>query len=88
MITFIWLLIFYGDSWHLIHFSSFSLLTFEISAFHLLTTSDYLRGTSDYLDSSFFLFFLRFYLYIHERHREKEEGGEAETQAEGEAGSM
>ena len=31
-----------------------------------------------------FFFFLRFYLFIHERHRERE----AETQAEGEAGSM
>lgn len=31
-----------------------------------------------------FFFFLRFYLFIHERHREKRE---AETQAEGEAGS-
>ena len=29
-------------------------------------------------------FFLRFYLFIHERHRERE----AETPAEGEAGSM
>ena len=29
-------------------------------------------------------FFLRFYLFIHERHTERE----AETQAEGEAGSM
>ena len=29
-------------------------------------------------------FFKRFYLFIHERHRERE----AETQAEGEAGSM
>ena len=29
-------------------------------------------------------FFLRFYLFIHERHRERE----AETQAEGEAGSI
>ena len=32
------------------------------------------------------LFFLRFYLFIHERQRERER--EAETQAEGEAGSM
>ena len=31
-----------------------------------------------------FLFFLRFYLFIHERHTQRE----AETQAEGEAGSM
>ena len=30
------------------------------------------------------LFFLRFYLFIHERHRERE----AEIQAEGEAGSL
>ena len=30
--------------------------------------------------------FLRFYLFIHERHTER--GGGAETQAEGEAGSM
>ena len=33
-----------------------------------------------------FFFFLRFYLFIHERHTERE--SEAETQAEGEAGSM
>ena len=33
---------------------------------------------------SFFLFFFKFYLFIHEGHRERE----AETQAEGEAGSM
>ena len=32
------------------------------------------------------LFFLRFYLFLHERHKEGE--SEAETQAEGEAGSM
>ena len=32
----------------------------------------------------FFIIFLRFYLFIHDRHRERE----AETQAEGEAGSM
>ena len=32
------------------------------------------------------IFFLRFYLFIHERERERER--EAETQAEGEAGSM
>ena len=31
----------------------------------------------------FFFFFLRFYLFIHDSHRERE----AETQAEGEAGS-
>ena len=34
---------------------------------------------------NFIFFFLRFYLFIHERHRERRE---AETQAEGEAGSM
>ena len=33
-----------------------------------------------------FSFFLRFYLFIHDRHRERER--EAETQAEGEAGSL
>ena len=35
-------------------------------------------------------FFLRFYLFIHERHthRERERETETETQAEGEAGSM
>ena len=35
-------------------------------------------------------FFLRFYLFIHEKHRdrEREREREAETQAEGEAGSM
>ena len=32
----------------------------------------------------FTLFFLRFYLFIQERHKERE----AETQAEGEAGSV
>ena len=42
----------------------------------------------------FFFFFLSFFLknilFIYERHREqeREKGGEAETQAEGEAGSM
>ena len=35
---------------------------------------------------SLFYFFLRFYLFIHDRHRKIERG--AETQAEGEAGSM
>ena len=41
-----------------------------------------------------FFFFLRFYLFIHERHTERERETEtdrqteAETQAEGEAGSM
>ena len=33
-------------------------------------------------------FFLRFYLFIHERQTEREREREAETQAEGEAGSM
>lgn len=51
--AFIWLLIFYEDSWHLANFSSFSLLIFEISTSHLSTTSDYLKGILDYSDSSF-----------------------------------
>ena len=34
----------------------------------------------------FFFFFLRFYLFIHDSHTERDR--EAETQAEGEAGSM
>ena len=36
--------------------------------------------------SLYFNFFLRFYLFTHERHRERER--EAETQGEGEAGSV
>ena len=44
-------------------------------------------GATYFLFFSLFLIFLkRFYLLIHERHRETER--EAETQAEGEAGSM
>ena len=34
------------------------------------------------------LFFLRFYLFSHERHTHRERERESETQAEGEAGSM
>ena len=34
------------------------------------------------------VFFLRFYLFIHERHTHTHTHTEAETQAEGEAGSM
>ena len=49
-----------------------------------------LRGTPPWRNSAFWLilvpvfFFSRFYLFIHERYRERE----TETQAEGEAGSM
>ena len=35
-----------------------------------------------------FNFFLRFYLFIHDRERDRQREREAETQAEGEAGSM
>ena len=38
------------------------------------------------IDAPFILFFLIFYLFIHERHGDRER--EAETQADGEAGSM
>ena len=34
------------------------------------------------------IFFLRFYLFIHETHTHTHGGGGAETQAEGETGSM
>ena len=40
------------------------------------------------LDSPSNLFFLRFYLFIHERQRERERERVAETQPEGEAGSL
>ena len=45
---------------------------------------------SFFLKETSLLFFLRFYLFIHERQREREteREREAETQAEGEEGSM
>ncbi|CAD7688380.1 unnamed protein product [Nyctereutes procyonoides] len=43
-------------------------------------SGNYTKGEPDFSN----LFFLRFYLFIHDRHRERE----AETEAEGEAGSM
>ena len=51
---------------------------------YMLCTSSSCSPIATTLKTKFFLFFLIFYLCIHERQRERE----AETQAEAEAGSL
>ena len=74
-------------------FNIFSIFFIYLSCYSLLDNTPDLFSSSlivslivsnGLLKLSSFFFLLRFYLFIHGRHRERE----AETQAEGEAGSM